>query len=491
MTQVMGIKHIRDGIEAQAVLGADMSVIGVVGTAPNANASKVPLDQPLFMLSNDSVMRAAIGSTGTLIDALDGISAQLTSAAKIVFVRIEYDEDPAVVIANILGSETNRTGMWALLDAPEDLGLTPRLIVIPGYTSQTESGVSSITVSNGGSGYTADFAVTATGGAGSGFAGTAVVADGAIQSITIDNPGTGYTSAPTLVLTAGDGTGGAATAAVDDCANQICQSIPTILDQLKANFIPEGPSSDRTLALKWLESLPRTARIIHPLRQDAKVSVAGSTVTKPLSPYIVALYAKRDAAYDGVPSHSVANMSINGLIGVTPKIPLDITSDGSIGMMDIEAHFGIVVRGETGVDGSLADGGYTFWGTDTLDSDSQWLFANVGRLRDYVEINQVKAMRFYLGNFNITIQAVQAVWNTMESQLSKLRSDGHIIDFRIDFVPDENNPSDLRLGFLTIAFKMEEPAPLRKMTVKSRRMPEALTDMVTNIAIQLGSLTTV
>ena len=100
-------------------------------------------------------------------------------------------------------------------------------------------------------------------------------------------------------------------------------------------------------------------------------------------------------------------------------------------MSDIEAKFGIVVRGEPGVDGSLSDGGYTFWGTDTLSADTQWQFANVVRLRSYVEINQIKAIRFYLGRFNLTVQTVQAIANTLEGLMSLLRADQHVIDYRV------------------------------------------------------------
>lgn len=56
-----------------------------------------------------------------------------------------------------------------------------------------------------GSGYT-HATVSLTGGGGSGFAATANIVGGAVTSITITNPGTGFTSIPTVVIT-GDGTG--------------------------------------------------------------------------------------------------------------------------------------------------------------------------------------------------------------------------------------------------------------------------------------------
>lgn len=489
MTQVMGIKHLRDGTEVQAVAGTDMSTAGFVGTAPFANAALFPLNTAVLVRTDDTALRAALGSTGTLVDALAGVSAQIEDGtARCVVVRVADDEDPDAVIANIVGSEANRTGMWALLDAPQALGITPRLIDVPGYTSQTETGVASIAVSEGGAGYTANFPVTATGGDGNGFAGTAIVADGAVTSILITNPGSGYATAPTLVLTAGDGDDAAATATLGAIGNQICATIPTILSRLKASFIPSGPTSSASAWLTWKESLPLSANILHPVRQSVKVVVDGEVVTKPLTPYLIGLYIRVDGQNDGVPSHSIANQSINGIVGVTPVIDIDITSDGSEGMTAIEQGAGIVMRGETGVDGSLTDGGFVFWGTDTLSDLTEWQFANVVRLRNYIEINQVKAIRKYLGKFNLTLQTVQAIYNTMDAQLSNLRADGHVIDYRIKFEADQNQPSDLRLGFLDITFEAEEPAPLRKVTIHSRRYADALTALVQNISIQLGSI---
>lgn len=492
MTQVMGIRHIRDGIENQSVVGADMSVIGIIGTAPAADEDLIPLNTPIEVRTNNRDLLQALGATGTIPDALKAISLQLvTAAAKTVIVRVEDDDDVDEVIENILGSEANGTGMWALLDAPEELSLTPRLIIVPGYTSQTDTGVRTINVTNGGSGYTSAPTVAFTGGGGTGAAGTAVLGTGAnegkVVSVTITNPGQGYSSAPTVGFSGGAGTGAAATAVAGGIANQICVNMPTICSRLKAQFLPEGPTGSRALALNWLESLPQSPTILHPLRQVAVVREGGVNVDKPLSPYIIAAYVVRDTETGGIPSRSAANQSINGIVSVSPRIPLDITNDSSIGMSDIEARFGIVVRGELGVDGSLTDGGFVFWGTDTLSDNTEWQFANVVRMRNYVELGQVKAIRKYTGKNNINLQTVQAVWNVMEEDLSLLTFNKHILGYKLAFEPDANLPDELRLGFFEITMNMEEPAPFRMLTVRSRRYREAQTELVTSISIQLGS----
>lgn len=75
------------------------------------------------------------------------------------------------------------------------------------------TGVAAISVTAGGTGYAADFAVTFTGGAGSGASATAIVSNSSVVRIEITSVGTGYTSAPTLSFSGG-GTGASATAVI-------------------------------------------------------------------------------------------------------------------------------------------------------------------------------------------------------------------------------------------------------------------------------------
>ncbi|ESW92916.1 phage tail protein [Mesorhizobium sp. C280B] len=489
---IVGVKHLRDGIEAQAVLGADMSVIGIIGTAPAADAAAFPLDTAVVLYTNDTALRALLGTTGTLVDALAGISAQLgggVGAARCVIVRVTDNASAATVIASMLGSEANGTGVWAFLDAPEELGVTPRLLIAPGYTSQTVSGLVFGAITAPGSlGTNGTFALAFTGGTGSGAAGTFTVAGGALTAVAITNPGS-YTVAPTLSFAASANLVGAtATITLEQLANAVVAIMPTICERLKAMFLPEGPTNTRAAAVDWLETIPRTQRILHPLRQDAKIlDGSGNVVTKPLSPYIVGLYVRRDAQSDGVPGHSVANQQVFGIVGVTPIIPFSITDPAVVGQDDLAISFGIMFRGDTGVDGALTDGGFTFWGTDTLSQESEWLFANVCRMRDYIELMQVRAVRTYLGRYNLTAQTVQAIINTLDTQLRGFKANGDILDYRIEFDPDVNTPSELRLGNIDLTFKAEEPPVLRKITIRSRRYAEALDGLVRSISIQLGN----
>lgn len=67
--------------------------------------------------------------------------------------------------------------------------------------------VTSVTISNGGTGYTLPPIVSFTGGGGTGATATATVVNGIVTGITVTAPGTGYTTAPTVVFTAATNTG--------------------------------------------------------------------------------------------------------------------------------------------------------------------------------------------------------------------------------------------------------------------------------------------
>ena len=74
-----------------------------------------------------------------------------------------------------------------------------------GYLSVNSDGtITAININSGGSGYTESSSITIN--TGSGFSGSLDVKDGVVSSVTINNRGSGYTS-PSLSVTSGSGLG--------------------------------------------------------------------------------------------------------------------------------------------------------------------------------------------------------------------------------------------------------------------------------------------
>lgn len=108
------------------------SIIGLVGTADDAEAAAIPLNTPVLVTGPRQA--AALGGAGTLKDAWSAAYAQGVNA--VVVVRVEAGLDAAETLASVVGDEAAGTGVWALLSSGSVTGQVPRILAAPGFTSQ-------------------------------------------------------------------------------------------------------------------------------------------------------------------------------------------------------------------------------------------------------------------------------------------------------------------------------------------------------------------
>ncbi len=121
--------EIEDGI--RSIQTVKSSVIGFVGSAPDADAATFPLNTPVLVTGPR--MAATLGADGTLMDAYNAAYAQGVNA--VIVVRVEVGQTTAATLSAVAGIAGNSTGVWALLNAANTLGLTPRILAAPGFTS--------------------------------------------------------------------------------------------------------------------------------------------------------------------------------------------------------------------------------------------------------------------------------------------------------------------------------------------------------------------
>lgn len=129
------------------------SIIGIVGTAPRADASAFPLNTPVViansrtlaakLLANtpmgpDGTIPASPATDGTLPDAIDSILDQ--ASATIVVIRVAEGASEAETLANVIGGVNANSGQYegvhALLSAKSAVNLRPRILIAPGFTHQ-------------------------------------------------------------------------------------------------------------------------------------------------------------------------------------------------------------------------------------------------------------------------------------------------------------------------------------------------------------------
>lgn len=498
---IFGVKVLRTESDSVPVITADLSVVGIVGPADDADPSIYPLDTPVLVISNDKSRVNALGEDGFLKDAVRGVNGQLAAsqrAAVIVLVRTArgVNADPTIAnqltIAKIMGDASLGTGQYALLEAPEALQCTPRLICYPGFTGMLANGVDDLVASTVGRGYVpgATYPLTFTGGGSNVIQATGhavAAADGTIGTgnLVIDTTGQWYTSAPVVAVGGAAPTGSGATAlvvtaSIDQLANPICAAAPVVLDQLLAHAVVESTGTSLQASQQWRETL-NSQRLI-PVHGGVKVAdtVTGSVVVRPQAPRVIGIGVRRD--YEkGAPFHSWANQPMYDVVGPQHSLTFSIQDGANEGQLLLQANIGVLVSGQIGNDFAIADGGYLFVGTDNAGDDEEWRFYNQTRGRDFLNIAAIRATRIFLGRENIDGQSVQKLLNTLRLMLRDYKATNKILGYDVRFTGNDNSREGIRAGKLRIRYRAEEPPVLRRVDVLSGRMPEAVDSLIADL----------
>lgn len=133
-----GVRVVELADGTRPIRTVETGVVGVVGTAPDADASVFPLNEPVLIIGSRT-KAAKLDMTGnglgTLPGVMDAIFDQI--APLIVVVRVAEDAAENVQISNIMGTVDaagQYTGLQALLAAKTKLGVKPRILGAPGFS---------------------------------------------------------------------------------------------------------------------------------------------------------------------------------------------------------------------------------------------------------------------------------------------------------------------------------------------------------------------
>ena len=136
-TFLHGVEVIEAATGPRPIRTVRSSVIGIVGTAPAADADEFPINTPV-LIAGSRAQAALLGTTGTLPGALEGILDQI--GAVVIVVRVTAGSDEAATLTNIIGGVNSGTGNYegvqALLGAESVTGFAPKILCAPGWTHQ-------------------------------------------------------------------------------------------------------------------------------------------------------------------------------------------------------------------------------------------------------------------------------------------------------------------------------------------------------------------
>lgn len=446
------------------------SVIGIIGTAPDADELEFPLNTPVLIAGSRAKaakLDISTGQTrlGTLPNAVDLILDQIGAA--IVVVRVADEATFPETVANILGgvdADGHYEGVHCFVGAKSILGVQPRILIAPGFTDERPNGVvghGTITGGSGGANGTFDLAFT--GGTGSGAAGKFTVSSGAVTSIQITAAGR-YTVAPTPSFAASAGlTGASASLTLGPSANPTVAELIGIAERLKAIIVADGPNTTDSAAIAYSNDFgSKRVFLVDPY---VKVARGANIVTEPASSAVAGLIAKidNDRGFWWSPS----NQNINGIIGTARPI------DFALGDINSRAN----ILNENNVTVIINEDGYRLWGNHTLASDARYTFLNVVRTADIINDSILQA-HLWAVDRNITKTYIDDVEESVNAFLRDLTAQGAILGGRCWADPDLNTPSQIEQGKVWFNVDFTPNYPAEHVIFRSRIVNDFLEDIV-------------
>jgi phage tail sheath protein FI len=449
-----GIETIESNSGPRVVETIDTGIIGLIFTAPDADLVLWPLNK-CVAVHGYAAFPGGLGTAGTGADAFDAIYDQASRAsATVVAVRVEEGDDVAETMANVLGSSLTKTGVHALRDAQSELGLKPKLLIAPGFTSMLPTdGVASIALSEGGSGYTDVPTVTLTGGGGTGASARAVIDSdaGEVTEVIIENPGMGYTTAPTIAFSGGGGVGAAAAATLGTVANPVAVELVSLANRLRACAIVDGPNTTSAAAVLYRADFATDRLLI----VDPFVKVAKGTqiVAQPASSRVAGLQARVD--YDEGFWYSPSNHVLEGIVGTARVVEHSLNDPAAESQYLNRNAVATVVRSPSG--------GFKLWGSRVPSGDSLKLFWSVRRSHDaIIESIELAHEPFIDKPFNI--QFLLDIAETVNAALRRWKALGATLGGRVWLDRGLNTAETWASGHIYVSYDAEAPAPMEHIT---------------------------
>ena len=440
------------------------AVIGMVGTAPNADPVAFPLNTPVLIAGSrrEAAKLDMLGTgEGTLPSAMDSIFDQ--AGAVTIVVRVEEGATDAETLANVLGGVDANTGQYegvhAFLAAESVVGFAPRILIAPGFThTRVQGGVTAITVNTQGEGYTSAPAVTITGGGGTGATAEAVLGTGAnagkVVSVRVTKPGSGYTTAPTVTFSGGGATTQAtATASFGIVGNAVVAELVGIAERMRAVIIADGPNTNDADAIAYAGDFgSKRVYLVDP--KVIKTDDTGATVTEWASPAVAGLIAKSDNERGFWWSPS--NQNINGIQGTARPIDFKLGDASARANLLNEMKVATIIRQD----------GFRLWGNRTLSSDQKWAFLCVVRTADIINDSLMRA-HLWAVDRGITKQYVTDVVEGVNAYLRHLTNIGAILGGQCWADPDLNTPDQIAQGKIYFDFDFTPVYPAEHITFRS------------------------
>lgn len=269
-----------------------------------------------------------------------------------------------------------------------------------------------------------------------------------------------------------------------DTANPVVAALPAACERLLAIAPVDVDDTSSANAIDARETMG--SQRLMPIGVAGRVYEGENLVTRPMSPRVAGLFCRVDNENEGKPFDPIANRQIYGLAGLSRNIPFTFLDGSTEGQQMLESEVSIVVPGETGVDGAVADGGLVFIGTDNTDTGELWKQIHQVRGADYLTVKLIQITTQFLGK-KITADLAEAWLNSIKFMLRDHKAADDILGYKVNFLASQNSPEQIRLGRLQVDLGIEPAPAFKRADHEIRRYRPAVEGLVSEIIARLNN----
>ncbi|WP_319568384.1 phage tail protein [Cohaesibacter marisflavi] len=273
----------------------------------------------------------------------------------------------------------------------------------------------------------------------------------------------------------------------EDTANPVITSLESNLGNILAIAPVDVDDTTAALAIDAREEM--SSERVMPIGIAGKIYKGTELVERPLSPMVAGLFARVDNENSGKPFNPIANRFLYGLSGLSRNVKFSLLNGATEGQQMLASNISIAVKGETGVDGSVSDGGYVFIGTDNAQTSG--LFEQIHQVRgmDFLTVKMMQITQQYLGKA-ITKSMIEAWIKSIAFMLRDHKAAEDIIGYTKMsdmFKAAENSAEQISLGTLKLDIGIEPCPVFKRADHEIRRYSSALDGLVEDVIASLST----
>lgn len=235
-------------------------------------------------------------------------------------------------------------------------------------------------------------------------------------------------------------------------ANPVVAELLGIAERLRSVIIADGPNTTDAAAITYRGDWgsPR----IYVIDPGVKVSRDGALVDEPASPRVAGIISKSDNERGFWWSPS--NREIAGIVGTTRQVDFTLGDFSSRANLLNEREVATIIRKD----------GYRLWGNRTCAADQKWAFLSVRRTADMINESILRAHMWAVDR-NITRTYIEDVTASVNGYLASLKAQEAILGGECFPSPDLNTSQNVTQGKVFFDVKFTAPYPAEHVTFRS------------------------